>query len=128
MKYWRLEWTPYTNYYVQIDLEIPILDSNYWKDEKLKDHSIVSLKYHPVNCLILGKPGEPSIGGDLDMFMFGVDCIYPFMANLGRSELREHPGKFTAEEVVEWIIDNYPNPRLVEQLKLSRPYFATENG
>ena len=122
MKYWRLEWTSYTNYYVPVDLEIPILDGS-WE----KDHSEIKLEYHPINCLILGKPGEPSIGGDIDMFMFGVDTIYPFMANLGRLELKEHPGEFTPEEIIGWIIKNYPNQRLVEQLKLSRPYFATEN-
>lgn len=117
MKYWKLEWTSWTNYYVLVDLEIPILSNDL---SKQLDHKTVELDYHPINCLILGKPGEPSVGGDLDLFMIGVETIYPFLANLKREELKEHPNKFEPKDVIEWIIKNYKNQRLVEQLKMAR--------
>ena len=71
MKYWKLEWTSWTNYYVPIDLEIPILSN----ENSIVDHQSVHLNYHPINCLILGKPGEPSVCNDLDLFMLGVETI-----------------------------------------------------
>lgn len=117
MKYWKLEWTSWTNYYVPIDLEIPILSN----ENSIVDHQNVHLNYHPINCLILGKPGEPSVCNDLDLFMLGVETIYPFMANLERKELQEHPSKVDPKDVIDWIIKGYKNRRLIEQLKLSKP-------
>lgn len=116
MKYWKLEWTSWTNYYIPVNLEIPILSN----ETKKMDHQEVHLKYHPINCLILGRPGECWAGNDLDSFMIGVKTIYPFTANLEREELKEHLWNPEPKEVVRWIIENYQNKRLAEQLKLAK--------
>lgn len=122
MKYWKLGWTSWTNYYVLVDLEVPIIGT----ESSEVDHKQVQLQYYPINCIILGKPGEPSVCSDLDLFMLGVETAYVFNANLGRENLKESPCKFESKEITEWIIKNYKNRRLSEQLRLSRPRIKEE--
>lgn len=113
MKYWKLEWTNWTNYYVPVFLQLPI-----FLGDKSKDHSEVKLEYKDYNCIIIGKPGEPSITHDLELFMTGVEYITAFKVNLERLELKEHPIKFNSDDIINWIINNnWKNTYLVNQLK-----------
>lgn len=117
MKYWKLNWTSWTNYYIPVNLEIPILSD----ENSSVDHGNIQLTYYPINCLILGRAGDPWAGTDLDLFMLGVEIIHPFMANLEREELKEHPWNPDPKDIISWIIRGYKNKNLIEQLKLSKP-------
>ena len=116
MRYWALDWTPWTNYYIPVSLQLPMIEDN-----KDNDHKEIKLIYHSINCFIIGKPGGPNITRDFDLFMSDAVDVYPFYANLEREEIKNYSNiEFTEEDIISWIMRNPGRDRLKEQLKLSK--------
>lgn len=114
MKYWTLDWTSWTNYYIPVSIKLPMIEDN-----KKNDHKEIKLMYYPVNCFIIGKPGKPNITKDFDLFMSDAIYVYPFYANLDRDEIKNYPNiEFNESDIISWILKSSGRDRLKEQLRM----------
>lgn len=107
MKYREVPEAEWTNYYVKVDFELPMVSNN-----KI-------LGYYPAGVLILGKPGSVSLIRDLDTFMENISLIsFLDIPLLDKDCYRDYPVNFSTDDIINWIIEKRKdNIVLVERLK-----------